>query len=121
MFKAIKITVLLALFASVSAFASNTPASTFSTEPENCVEEQVVNLQVVQIAGTTNISITWNTNVTGPYQVDVGNITAPPFFNVSNQVVNVTNAQVNNLTVGNTYRVRVTDSNSNAIKDITIN
>jgi len=119
MFNAIKVTVLLALFAGASAFTTNTP-NVSSNETSIDAKKQVFNLQLAKIAGTTNLSITWNATTSGPYQVRIGDITAPPFQVVANFFTPNTFAQQNNLVAGRTYRVRVSNNFGQVEADITM-
>ena len=119
MFNAIKITVLLALFAGASAFttSSNKVESTDTAAVET---KTVFNLQLAQVNGTTDLAIAWSATTNGPYQVLVYDANISPVLPVYNAFIVGLSTVAPNLQAGRTYRVRVSNAFGVVMGTITI-
>lgn len=120
MFKAIKVSVLLALFACASAFTTPSTTQVSSDKDTNQELKNVFNLNLVQIPGTTDLAISWSATTNGPYQVLVYDVNVTPVLPVYNAFIAGFSTVAPNLQSGRTYRVRVSNAFGVVMGTITI-
>jgi hypothetical protein len=119
MFNAIKVSVLLALFACGSAFTTPATQAAISTDT-NKETKNVFNLLLAQIPGTTDLAISWSATTNGPYQVLVYDVNVTPVLPVYNAFIAGFSTVAPNLQSGRTYRVRVSNAFGVVMGTITI-